>query len=56
MKANAIKVKILDIRGSHVSFRYTASNAKSRTSMDSFKRDYDRGILDVQNPGLLDDK
>jgi hypothetical protein len=52
---NTMKIKILDVASSHVSFKYLLSNSKSRMNKSDFLDDYNKGIFNVVNPQTLTD-
>lgn len=45
-----MRVRIIDSSGSFVSFKYLASNAKSRMKKEEFQDACDKGIFNVVNP------
>ena len=50
-----MKIKVLDVANSHVSFKYLLSNSKSRMLKTNFIDDYNKGIFNVVNPDKLND-
>lgn len=53
MGLTGVKVKVLHLTDSFVSFRYIDSNARSRMKKEQFMRDYQEGTYDVVNPEFL---
>ncbi|MEE9439153.1 MAG: hypothetical protein V3V14_09150 [Saprospiraceae bacterium] len=54
MTSQGLKIKIIDIKGSFVSFKYLSSNAKSRIKKDEFISEYEKGVFNVANPAKLE--
>jgi hypothetical protein len=50
-----MRVRVIDSTGSFVSFKYLASNSKSRMKKEEFKEQCDKGIFNVVNPGSVKD-
>lgn len=55
MDTRKVKVKIMDVTSSFVSFKYISTNARSRLRRKSFIADFQHGKIDVSNPEMLDD-
>jgi hypothetical protein len=45
-----MRVRIIDSKGSFVSFKYLASNAKSRMKKEEFEDACEKGVFYVVNP------
>jgi len=54
MPVFSMKVKVLDVSATYINFKYINSNSKARAFKDAFMKDYDRGVLDVVNPDVLE--
>jgi hypothetical protein len=54
MNNRSVKVKIIEVTSSFVSFKYMSTNAKSRIRRMAFMDQYENGKIDVTNPQLLD--
>jgi len=50
------KIRIMSTSGKWANIKYTMSNAKSRMRSDQLKEDYEKGIISVVNPGILDEE
>jgi len=50
-----LRVKVIDMSGSFVSFKYMSSNAKTRVKKTAFMKDYEKGVYDVVNPEIMGD-
>ena len=55
MNTRGVKVKIIDVTPTYVSFRYLSSNSRCRIKRDLFVNDFQTGKLEVSNPKLLDE-
>ena len=55
MNISKVRVKIMDVTSSFVSFNYLSSNARSRVRRKKFINDFQQGKIDVVNPELLDE-
>ena len=53
MRLNGIRVKIKDVSGSFVAFRYMNSNAQSRIKKSTFVEQVQTGVFDLVNPERL---
>ena len=54
MNFRGVRVKIVDVSASFVSFKYESSNARSRVKRRQFVNDYQNGKIEVTNPSMLD--
>lgn len=54
MTNRGVKVKIIDVTPSYVSYRYLSSNSRCRIRRKAFVDDFQTGKLDVSNPQLLE--
>ncbi|MFT4536409.1 MAG: hypothetical protein ACI9P5_003785 [Saprospiraceae bacterium] len=54
MNIRGVRVRILEVTSSFVSFKYESSNAKSRVKRQQFVDDFQMGKLDVVNPSILE--
>jgi hypothetical protein len=54
MPIKGIRVKVVDVNNSFISYRYLSSNARSRIKKAKFIKEYQEGVFNVVNPDALE--